>query len=95
MRFLIRTRIPTELGNRMVQDPDFLKKLEEYINKVRPEASYFMPIDGQRSCAFIVNLQSNDQVPAAVEPLFQWMGANVDVIPVMNFEDLKKGLQNR
>jgi hypothetical protein len=95
MRFLIRTRIPTEPGNKMVQDPDFLKKLEDYINKVKPEASYFMPIDGQRSAVFIVNAESNDQLPAMVEPLFQWMGANVDAIPVMNFDDLKRGLQNR
>jgi hypothetical protein len=41
-------------------------------------------------------METNDQGPALVEPLFQWMGANVDVIPVMNFDDLKKGLsQNR
>jgi hypothetical protein len=95
MRFLIRTRIPTEPGNKMVQDPDFLKKLEDYINKVKPEASYFMPIEGQRSAAFIVNAERNDQLPAMIEPLFEWMGANVDVIPVMDFDDLKKGLQNR
>ena len=96
MRFLIRTRIPTESGNKMVQDPNFMKNLEEYMNKVKPEAAYFMPIDGHRSAAFIVNMESNDEVPAVVEPLFQWMGANVDVIPVMNFEDLKKGIsQNR
>ena len=95
MRFLIRTRIPTDVGNKVLQDPNFLTKLEEYINKVKPEASYFMPIEGQRSCAFIVNTGSNDQLPAMVEPLFQWMGANVDVIPVMNFDDLKRGLQNR
>lgn len=95
MRFLIRTRIPTEPGNKMIQDPDFLKKLEDYMNKVKPEASYFMPIEGQRSCAFIVNAERNEQLPAMVEPLWQWMGANVDVIPVMNFDDLKKGLQNR
>jgi hypothetical protein len=80
----------------MVQDPNFLKKLEDYMNKVRPEVAYFMPVDGHRAAAFIVNIQSNDQVPTIVEPLFQWMGANVDVIPVMNFDDLKKGLsQNR
>jgi hypothetical protein len=54
-----------------------------------------MPIDGQRSMALIVNAERNDQLPAMVEPLFQWMGANVDVIPVMNFDDLKRGLQNR
>jgi hypothetical protein len=92
MRFLIITRILTEVGNKVVQDPNFLKKLEDYMNKVKPEAAYFMPIDGHRSAAFIVNMESNDQVPAIVEPLFQWMGANVDVIPIMNFDDLKKGL---
>jgi hypothetical protein len=96
MRFLIRTRIPTEAGNKMVQDPNFMKNLEEYMNKVKPEAAYFMPIEGHRSAAFIVNMESNDEVPAVVEPLFQWMGANVDVIPVMNFDELKKGIsQNR
>jgi hypothetical protein len=93
MRFFIRARIPTEPGNKMAQDPNFLKKLEEYINKVKPKASYFMPIDGQRSAVFIANVESNDQVPAMGEPLFQWMGANVDVIPAMNFDDLKKSIE--
>jgi hypothetical protein len=51
-----------------------------------------MPLEGHRAAAFIVNMQSNDQVPTIVEPLFQWMGTDVDVIPVMNFDDLKKGL---
>jgi hypothetical protein len=96
MRFLIRAKIPTEAGNKMVQDPNFLKKLEEYMNKAKPEVAYFMPVDGHRAAAFIVNVQSNEQVPTIVEPLFQWMGANVDVIPVMNFDELKNGLsENR
>lgn len=54
-----------------------------------------MPIEGQRAGAFIVNIESNEQLPAVVEPLFQWWGANIDVVPVMNFEDLKRGLKNR
>jgi hypothetical protein len=53
-----------------------------------------MPVEGKRSMAYIVNLETHDQLPSTVEQLFQW-GANVDVIPVMNFDDLKKGLQNR
>ena len=39
MRFFIQARIPTEAGNKMVQDPNFLKKLEDYINKVKAEAT--------------------------------------------------------
>jgi hypothetical protein len=92
MKFLVRAKIPAEAGNKMVQDPNFLKNLEEYMNKVKPEAAYFMPQAGERSAAFIANIESNDQIPSLVEPLFQWMGANVEVFPVMNFDDLKKGL---
>jgi hypothetical protein len=92
MRFLIRAKIPTEAGNKMVQDPEFMKKLEDYINKVKPEAAYFLPFNGYRTAAFIVNMENNSQVPELVEPLFQWMGANVDIIPVMNYDDLKKGI---
>jgi hypothetical protein len=61
-------------------------KLEEYMNKVKPEAVYFMPIDCHRAGAFIVNIYSNDQLPAIFEPLFQLWGANVDAILVMNFD---------
>ena len=49
MRFLIRARTPTESGNKVVSDPNFLTKLEEYMNKVKTGAAYFMPIDGQRA----------------------------------------------
>jgi hypothetical protein len=64
MRFLIKTRIPTKAGNKIVHDTNFMKRLEDYMNKVKPEAEYFLSNGGHRSAAFIVNIQSNDQVPA-------------------------------
>jgi hypothetical protein len=92
MRFLISAKIPTEAGNKMVQDPNFLKKLEEYINKVKAEASYFFEAEGNRVAAFIVDMQSADQIPVLVEPLFSGMGAHVEIHPVMSLDDLKKGI---
>ncbi|MGH9978580.1 MAG: hypothetical protein ACRD8Z_22525 [Nitrososphaeraceae archaeon] len=92
MRFLISAKIPTEAGNKMVQDPNFLKKLEEYINKVKAEASYFYEAEGNRVAAFIVDMQSADQIPVLVEPLFSGMGAHVEFHPVMSLDDLKKGI---
>jgi hypothetical protein len=50
MRFLIHAKIPTEDGNKMVEDPNFLKKLEEYINKVKAEAAYFFEAGGCVYC---------------------------------------------
>lgn len=92
MRFLIHAKIPTEDGNKMVQDPNFLRKLETYINKVKAEATYFFEADGNRVAAFIVDIQSADQIPILAEPLFSGMGAHVELHPVMSFDDLKKGI---
>ena len=90
MRFLIRARIPTEAGNKMVQDPNFLKKIEEYINKIKAEANYFFESDGNR--VVIVDIQSADQIPIIIEPLFSGMDAHVELHPVMSLDDLKKGI---
>ena len=92
MRFLIRATIPTSDGNKMVQDPNFLRKLEEYVNKVNAEAAYFFEANGSRIASFIVDVQSADQIPVLGEPLFIKMGAHVEFHPVMSLEDLKKGI---
>ena len=92
MRFLIHARIPTEDGNKMVQDPNFLRKIETYINKVKAEATYFFEADGNRVAAFIVDIQNADQIPVLAEPLFSGMGAHVEFHPVMSLDDLKKGM---
>lgn len=92
MRFLISAKIPTEAGNKMVQDPNFLRKLEEYINKVKAEATYFFEADGNRVADFIVDIHSADQIPVLAEPLFSGMDAQVEFHPVMSLDDLKKGI---
>ena len=92
MRFLILAKIPTEDGNKMVQDPNFLRKLENYINKVKAEATYFFEADGNRVASFIVDIESADQIPVLAEPLCGGMGAHVEFHPVMSFDDLKKGI---
>ena len=92
MRFLIRATIPTEDGNKMVQDPNLLEKLEKYINKVNAEATYFFEANGNRVASFIVEIESADQIPVLAEPLFSGMGAHVEFHPVMSFDDLKKGI---
>jgi len=92
MSLLIHARIPTEDGNKMVQDPDFLRKIETYINKVKAEETYFFEANGNRIAAFIVDSQNADQIPVLAEPLFSGMGAHVEFHPVMSLDDLKKGI---
>lgn len=94
MRFLVRATIPVEAGNKMVKDPKFLKTLEDYINKTKPEASYFFELGGLRTFSFIVDLPSADKIPSIAEPLFQRYNAKVEFHPVMSLADLKKAIQS-
>ena len=94
MRFIVRAKMPNEAGNRAVKDPNWLKNLEEYMSKVKPEAAYFFEADGDRVAAFVVDIQRADQIPSIAEPLFQGMGAGVEFHPVLSFDDLKKGLSS-
>ena len=93
MKFLVRLRMPTEHGNKLLQDPDFAKKLEGMLNQIKPEAVYFTPIEGERGIYMIVNLASADMMARIFEPICQALNCKLDLTPVMELTDLKKGLQ--
>jgi hypothetical protein len=92
MRFVVRATVPTEAGNKMVKDPNFLLNMENYIKANNVESAYFYEAGGNRTVTFIMDLQSADRIPAVAEPLFM-LGAMVEFHPVMSLDDLKKGVQ--
>ena len=55
------------------------------------EGVYFFESGGNRRMAFVVDMQSADQMASIGEPLFQ-MGANVEFHPAMTLADLKKAV---
>ncbi len=89
MRFILRAQIPTEAGNKMMQNPNGTKELEAYIRNIKAEAAYFFEAGGERTMVFIVNMERTDQMAVFAEPLFM-MGAKVEFHPVMLMEDLKR-----
>lgn len=93
MRFIVRAQIPTEAGNKMVQNPKMLQDIEDYIRKTKAEASYFFEAGGDRTIVFIIDIASPDMIPDIAEPLFQGFNAKVEFHPVMLLEDLKKALK--
>ncbi len=88
MKFLIRASFPTETGNQMVKDPNFLKNMEDYIRNINAEAVYFTVLEGERTAFFITDVPSPKQMFDICESLFM-MGAKVHRDMVMTFEDLK------
>ena len=91
MRFLFRVIMEPEVGNRAVRDPNFIGNIQGFIEINKVEAAYFTAVNGNRNAIFILDMSSSDMMATIAEPFFE-MGARVEMQPVMNFEDLKKGL---
>jgi hypothetical protein len=92
MRTMIRLTIPVEAGNRAFRDGSLPKTMMELIERLKPEAAYFFPDRGVRTALMVVDLKDPSDIPAIAEPLFESLNAAVEFLPVMNAEDLKKGI---
>jgi hypothetical protein len=76
-----------------MQDPNGIRKIEEYLNKVKPEAAYFFEDWGDRTFLLVVDVPSADMIPVIAEPLFQGFNAKVEFHPAMVLADLKKAAE--
>lgn len=90
MRYIIRFSFPVETGNPAVQNPEFGAKMGELLKEIKAEAAYFTAVDGQRGGYLVVNFDDASMIPAIAEPLFSWLKADLQFIPVMVPEDLMK-----
>lgn len=94
MRFMVEFSIPTQYGNEAVRSGKIDKVMKKLGEEFKPEAIYFYPANGIRGgCIF---LQASDPAICAAVGERLWFGlqAEIKVTPVMNGEDLGKGLSN-
>ena len=92
MRMMLRFTLPVEKGNQAYKDGSLGKTLETIMKTLKPEAAYFAPMDGKRGGMLFFDLAEPSQIVSAVEPLFSGLNAAVELVPVMNGDDLRKGL---
>ena len=92
MRTIMKITMPLGAGAPTVKDGTIERVLGETANRLRPEASYFYPENGRRTAIMVFDLKSPSDLPIITEPLFTELNAAVEMFPVMNAEDLKKGL---
>ena len=93
MRMMLKVTIPVEAGNRTIKDGTLPRIMQGTMDRLKPEAAYFLPEDGRRTALFFFNMQDVSQIPSIVEPLFMGMNASITMMPVMNADDLQKGLE--
>ena len=90
---MLRFSLPVEKGNQAFKDGSIAKTLETIMTKLKPEAAYFGPTDGKRGGMIFFDLSDTSQIVEVVEPLFSNLNAAVEIVPVMNGDDLRKGMQ--
>ncbi|MEU4997145.1 hypothetical protein [Streptomyces sp. NPDC021622] len=91
MRVMLRARLDTQIANEAVKNGTLPKIMQEMSERIKPEAAYFGPSEGKRCCTFVFDMQESPEMPAIAEPLFE-LGAEIEIHPIMNAEDLVKGL---
>jgi hypothetical protein len=92
MRMMLKITIPTADGNRAIKDGSLPRILEATMNKLKPEAAYFLADNGLRSAMIFFDMRDASDIPVVVEPLFMGLNMEVELLPVMNSEELQKGL---
>ena len=93
MRMLMKVKLDTEAGSRAIADASLPQLMQQTLQTLRPEAAYFGPENGIRTAFIVFDLQDPSRLPSITEPLFRTLKATVEMFPVMNQEDLQKGLQ--
>lgn len=92
MRVMLRAHLDTQISNEAVKNGTLQKIMQSMAEQLKPEAAYFGPSEGGRSCTFVFDMQDSSQLPTIAEPLLDALGAKIEIQPVMNSEDLQKGL---
>lgn len=94
MRTLMKVTMDVVASNKAIMDGSLPKMMQATIEKLKPEASYFTAMDGCRTCFLVFDLKDPSEIPGICEPFFMSMNAKVELSPVMNADDLKKGLDS-
>lgn len=92
MRVMARITMPTASGSRAVSDGTVGRLMESTAQRWKPEAMYFTTYDARRTAYIVFDLPGASDIPPFAEPFFNELDADVEIVPVMNGEDLRKGL---
>lgn len=92
MRVMARISMPAATGSRAVRDGTIGKLMQNAVERWKPEAMYFTSTEGKRCAYIIFDMADPSDMPPFAEPFFAGLEADVEISPVMNPEDLQKGM---
>ncbi|MGA5064336.1 hypothetical protein ACPB9E_11240 [Streptomyces exfoliatus] len=90
---LMKVQMDTPASNEAIRQGTLQKLMEDALSRLRPEAAYFGSENGCRTAYLFVDLEDPSQLPKFSEPFFMELEAKISYAPVMDAEDLRKGLR--
>ena len=84
--------MPVESGNQAIKDGTLGAVVQRAAERWKPEAMYFTTFNGERTAYLVFDLPDSSGIPSFAEPFFAELNANLELAPVMNGDDLQKGL---
>ncbi|MFD4698072.1 hypothetical protein [Streptomyces niveus] len=93
MRVLLTVQMDTAKANKAITDRTLPATMKSVFDRIKPEAAYFGSQDGMRTAYIVFDLKDASDIPSVAEPFFQDLGAKVTFLPVMNFDDVRTGLE--
>ncbi|AYL37267.1 hypothetical protein ACFTZ8_27070 [Streptomyces fungicidicus] len=92
MRVMLKATMDTEKSNELLHAGKMPEMMKQMLDRLHPEAAYFGPVGGRRTALLFFDMADSSELPPTGEPFFTLMNAEVEVTPIMNAEELQKGL---
>jgi hypothetical protein len=89
---MARISMPPESANQAIKDGRLPTVMRLAAERWHPESMYFTTLDGRRTAFMVFDLPDASDIPPFAEPFFNELNADVQLAPVMNGDDLQKGL---
>lgn len=94
MRSLLRVTMTDIKATNLAIKTDRLSPLFQKISDlIKPETFVFYSDHGNRAALFLFDLKESSMLSQIAEPFITELNAKVEIIPVMNVEELKTGLE--
>jgi uncharacterized protein DUF3303 len=92
MRMMLKAQMDTAAATQSIEAGRLPAAMQSMMEQLKPEAAYFGPDEGHRTAFIVFQMDDPSQLPAISEPLFSEMGAKIHIFPVMDRDDLERGL---
>jgi hypothetical protein len=92
MRMMLKVELDTAAGSDAILSGRLPQIMQQTLERLNPEAAYFGPGGGKRAAYVVFDMADSSELPVITEPLFREFHARIEVFPVMNRDDLQRGL---